>query len=501
MSISIKNYVDVKSGVAGNAPTRDRQLILRLYTDNPLLPVGKVYTFTQASAVALFFGSSSAEYARAAFYFAYQSKTNTSPNAISFARWTSQNVAPTIYGAPSVFNMAQFTGITNGGLILTLGATTYTIASLNFTNDTTLAAVAARLQTAIRANVAGGALWTAATVTYDAVRQSFNFVGGATGVAEISVSAATSGQDVAGTLGWLVNPLLSKGAVAQTITQTLIASVDESNDFGSFAFIPTLTLTQTVEAATWNASNFVDYNCLVGITPANAVAWSAALIGFRDCCPILTSSVGEFHELMPAAAIAAIDYNKVNSTISFMYLPFNATPTVTTDGQAAFYDNLRINYYGQTQNAGQKVSFFQRGYMFGGNNDHTDINTHANEMWLKSQATTSILNLLLGLPKVSANAKGSAQIGSALNEVAQKALRNGTFSVGRKLTNLQKQTVTVLTGDENAWQDIESTGYVYTISFENVVVPNGATEVICVYSLIYAKDNTIRKVTGTHSAI
>lgn len=77
MSISIKKYVDITSGVGGSAAVKERELILRLFTKDTKVPAGVVMEFTDINDVATTFGTASEEYKRAALYFGFVSKIIT----------------------------------------------------------------------------------------------------------------------------------------------------------------------------------------------------------------------------------------------------------------------------------------------------------------------------------------------------------------------------------------------------------------------------------------
>ena len=176
MAIAFTKYVDIISGVGGAAQVALRELIGRLFTTNPLAPTKSFIEFTDLESVGIYFGTSSVEYLRAQFYFSWISKLTTTPQKISFARWADADTAPLIFGEPEDFLLADFTGISDGAIALTLGPDTEIITGMDFTTDASLADVAATLEAAIQAaNVA--AMWTGATVTYNATDKRFEFVG------------------------------------------------------------------------------------------------------------------------------------------------------------------------------------------------------------------------------------------------------------------------------------------------------------------------------------
>jgi hypothetical protein len=496
MSISLKRYIDITSGVGAAATVSTRNLIARLFTTNALVPTGDVLEFNDAAEVGEYFGTSSAEYLRALFYFTWVSKNITKPQRIAFARWSDANTAPLIYGAKGAQAIATWNAISSGSFTIQMGAFSTTLTALDFSAAANLAAVAAIIQTAVRAYTAGGALYTSATVAYDATRSSFNLVGGATGPATISVTAGAGGSDIAGQLGWLsALAIFSDGSTIQTITEVLESSTTLSSNFGSFAFIPTTTNTQIVEAATWNLARNNEFMYSVRTTVDNADEIAPLLEDIGGVTVTLAPISTEYPEQIPMMILAATDYTAINSTQNYMFQIFGVTPSVTTDAAANVYDGLRVNYYGQTQTAGQQIEFYQRGEMMGLPVDPRDQNTYANEMWLKDASTAAILTLLLALAKISANAKGRAQVLAILQSVINLAILNGTISVGKPLTETQKLYIAEQTGNPKAWYQVQNQGY----WVDAQIVPyveELVTKYKIVYTLIYSKDDIIRKVEG-----
>jgi hypothetical protein len=288
----------------------------------------------------------------------------------------------------------------------------------------------------------------------------------------------------------------------ETVTAVLTASSEANNNFGSFAFIPVLTSAQIAEAALWNNTQNVMYQFCASVPAADVATVSAAIIGYAGVSITLKSLVAtEFHELIPMTILAATNYAKRNSVQNFMFQQFALTPSVTTTTLSTTYDELRANYYGRTQTAGQNLDFYQRGALMGGNTAPTDMNTYANEQWLKDAAGAQIMSLLIAMPKVSANAGGRAQLVTVLQDVIDRALFNGTISVGKELNVTQKVYIASVTGDDLAFHQIQSIGYWVDCTLESYVTVDGRTEWRAVYTLLYSKDDVIRAVSGTHTLI
>lgn len=582
MTISITRYVDITSGLGAGVAVQTRDLVARLFSGNTLIPPQSFVSFTTADEVGKYFGYSSEEYLRAIFYFSWISKNLTQPQSIQFARWVNVAVAPKIIPiANNGTELADWTSISSGSFVLTMGAFTFTLSGLDFTGAGSLAAVATIVEDAIQAETGGGALWTSATVVYSATYGGFILTGGATGAAAINVQIGGGGTNITGLslLGWLPEIIITNGAIVpgaiwtvgsavETITQTLTASANASNNFGSFGFLTNLAVTQqnVVDAATWNYAQNVLYMYSVPVTPANVSAWHTALAaiggvgltlspvatvsvtgtitssstsvtgmpsnaGLTPGMPVsgtsiaagtvitsLVSTTGitlslaatgsatelltftklEFPEMFPMMIEAATAYDAFNSVQNYEFQQVaGLTPSVTTDSDANGYDALSVNYYGSTQQAGNIISFYQKGVLLGtAVTDITDMTAYTNEIWLKDAATAALMNLLLAFSQIPANNAGSSLVLGILQGVINQALNNGTISVGKPLTVAQQMFITAQTGDNTAWYQVQNAGY-----WVDVVITQSGSDFIATYTLIYSKDDVIRKVVGTHTLI
>ena len=506
MPIPLSNYVSITSGLAAANNVSTRNLGGLIITNNILAPTGTVLNFTSAAAVGTYFGTTSEEYLRAVFYFGWISPNITTPNQLSYYFWNNNAATGSfVYGAQQVFTLATFTAITSGSFTLTLGGFTHTLTGINLSGAGNLAAVASAIQTAIRAYSTGGSAWTGATVTYSATpaqggNPQFIMTSGTVGADTIAIVAGAS-NDVAGPLGWLTGAILSNGNAAETITANLNNLLNISNNFGSFCYTTALnvTLTNIEAAATWNNSLTPNLQFIfsIAVTAANASSWSAGLLTTGGCALTLVSpQTGAYAEMEPMMVLAATNYNARNGVMNYMFRVFNDTPSVTTQANQILYDGLLINYYGQTENAGQNLSFYQRGVMMGIATQPQDMNVYANEIWLKDAIGASIMTLLLSLAQVPANSTGIAMLTGAIQPIVNQALLNGTISVGKPLSAAQQLYITQTTGSPTAWQQVQNTGYWLNVTVSSYVA-NSITQWKAVYTLMYAKDDIIRYVQGS----
>lgn len=492
MSINSNRYVNIVSAEGGGDAVPTRELLLRLFTTNERVPTGAVLNFSSSTletSLREYFGSTSEEYKRAAYYFGFISKVATSPKNIQFSRFADTDTSAQVFGSKLPL-LTELNLVTAGAFDIILGGVEFNVTGLDFSGDTTYAEVASALQSAVQSE--GGAL-SAATVSYDASRTTFDFDTNGTADGEISFTEVTIG--FLDTLRWGENAIFSNGINAQSVTDTLSVSTSLSNNYGSFDFIDDLTDDQIVERAVFANGRNVEFMNLQRVLTTNRATISGLVDGYASTGLILAPLANEYPELLPAAILASLDYDKPAASANFMYqTDSRLTPSVTTDTEADINDDLGVNYYGQTQEAGVNISFLQRGRLTGGATAPKAMGVHANEQWLKSYLKAQFLNMFLALQQVSADLVGEATGMSYLDAGTTQALSNGSFAVGKTLTTTQINYITQLTGDAKAYLDVQSRGYWYKVTTD-------ATNNTMDYLLVYAKRDSVDKVNGRHSLI
>lgn len=501
--IPFSKYVSITSGVGGVTLVANRELIGRILTESALVSSDAVLEFNSADDVADFFGASSDEAARASFYFDYVSANISAPRKLSFSSYAPAGRAPRVYGGPLVRSLAYLQTIIAGTVTFNFESSTATLVGIDFSTAVTLAQVATLLTAEFAAAADPNVAST--TVTYDATNSRFVVAGSLLDLTSMSFDQIGAGiTDVADALSLYT----SLGAVnvtgvsaAQTPLEALQASINISNNFGSFVFNSTLTIAEHGTVAEYSSGLNVLFQYMVPVALADYVSWSAALIGYAGTALTLSVTAGEFPEMVPMIQLAATDYSRRNATVNYMFKQFSLTPSVTTEALSDALDAVRVNYYGATQTAGQTLAFYQRGVLMGQSTDPLDMNVYANEQWLKDSVGAAILSLLLGTGRVPANEAGRAQILSVIQDSIDLAILNGTISIGKTLTTAQRLFVTQQTGDALAYHQIQGLGYWVDATIVAYVAPSNITEYKAVYTLLYGKDDAIRFVSGTHSLI
>lgn len=503
--ISQSRYINIISGVGAGASVAQRQLLLRLITQNALLPPGIVAEFSSSDSVGAYFGLQSEEYKRALSHLGFVSKSIKSPQKISFARWASVAIAPTIVGDSLAKTLQQFQPLTAATLSLSFAGTTYAVGPINFTTATNLTQAAGLIQTAVQGVASAPAQLANATVTFNTNTNQFVLTGATVGSGVITPVPTGLSTDISGLLGWTTTgAVVVAGQAADTALAAVQKSAAISNNFGSYAFCTPSTPLQNSDIASvaaWNDSQNNAYMYTVATTLANLSALYALVGGYSGVAlnVLSTTQANDFVEQCPADILAATDYTTVNATQNYMYYQFaNRNVTVSDDTTANTVDGLRGNYIGVTQSAGQLLAFYQRGVLCGGSTAAVDMNTYANEMWLKSYITAQLLSLLLAVPIVPADIDGQATILGIIQGAVDTAKNNGVISKGKTLTVVQQQYISQISGDANAWRQVSNIGYWLNVTFLSEVNPNsGITEWYAQYTLIYSKNDAIRSVQGS----
>jgi len=494
MSITIKKYIDIISGVIGAAVATRRELILRYFTENVNIPVNGFADFTTLDEVGDFFGTDSDEFKRATEYFNFTSISLNSADKITFAGYATSAIESRIIGNQQAQVLADLNAVTTGELTIDIGGIGGTTAAIDLSSAVSIAAAMTLIQTALRATNVGPAI-ASLTVTYDAVLQRVNLVAGATGENPITISSTTVGfLDL---LGWSNGAVFSDGSDGDSITAILNDSASASDNFGSFAFVETLSDAQILEAATWTHGENVKYMYLVPTLAADAQDFFDELGALSGVAlTLVTGADGDYAESIPGILLATTDYDGNNSVINYMYKVVNYPVSVDDTSTSDSFDDIRTNYQGQTQQAGQALFFYQRGLLLGPVTAPLDMNTFSNEIWFKDAIIVGLLQLLLAVEEIPANRSGVLMINGNIKDRIDEALRNGVISVGKTLNPDQKSAVKSFTGSNEAASQIENAGF-----WLEVTIIDNAGEKEGQYKLAYSKDDVVRKITGTQALV
>lgn len=487
MAIAQSKYINIISSASGGNRVAQRDLIGRVFTANILVPVGHIIEFSGGAAAALqaigeYFGITSKEYKFALKYFQVN-KTGGMPQKLSFSRITPAAVSATLIGTVNASTLNELQSITAGDLTISINGEAHTYESINLSGATSFAEVATLISNAMTDN--------GANISYESTLGRFVVSTAETGATQ-NLSFGTGNLAIA--LGLVEGrALLSDGADATSIPQSVIDSEGLNNNFFTFYILDQeLSISDYASICMWNAAQNVKYIFCGDVTPENA---SAVVDGVKSYAgaALTLNKFNDMPSAMPMSRMASIDFTKPNSAISMNFQQFTGfEPSVLTTVDSNFYDSLRINYYGATQQAGQIVAWYQPGLLQG---DIPDMGVYANEAWMKDSFFADLLNLRLGLNSLPANQTGVSLVLGVLMNTINMALTNGTILPGKVLSEADKTYITQLTNDDDAWKKVQTSGYYLTADLERYN-ENGISKFKVSYLLIYSKGDSINYIDG-----
>ena len=242
MTVSASNFAQINPGVIG-AGGNALALNGLMLTNNPMVAIGTVPSFPNATAVGNFFGLTSNEYAQAQIYFDGYINGTQIPSALLFSQYSDVPVSAWARSAPlGTMTLTQLQAL-SGAFDVTIDGTLKSAASVSFTGVTSFTAAAELLAT----NLGIEGAVTATGVT------------GAISGTTLSVTAITSGTISVGDV---------VGGTGVTAGTYISALGTGTGGVGTY----TVSTTQTVasEALTVNAPG-VSYNAQLN----SFVVWSA----------------------------------------------------------------------------------------------------------------------------------------------------------------------------------------------------------------------------------
>lgn len=500
MSIDIRKYVDIVSGAIGDPVVTERELIQRIFTSNPVLPINSFVELQSLEEVGQVFGLTSQEYLRAIPYFAFISKNLVRARKISYAGYSLTARAASIIGARRAQTLSELQAFTTPTITIDIGGSSGTTAAIDLSLATDIDNAMSIIQTAVQGISGAAVQLSGATVSYNALEQRV-FLNAGNNDANL-ITFSSSDDAFLTQLGWGSGVQTSQGTTGDTVTEILTESDRASDNFASFTFAQTLTQDQIVEAATWNHGLNVKYVYCVPTNATNAQALVQAADAFSGTCvTLLSAQANDYTESAPAILAATTDYNAPDSVINYMFHQFDTFPVSVIDTATSnSFDALRVNYNGRTQQAGRQIAFYQRGFLLGPTTIPRDLNTYVNELRLKDTIRVSLLNLLLRVGRVPANRAGALQVLSDIQPQIDRALLNGSISVGRVFTSAERASIISATGVADSDMQVENNGYWVNAVVRQETI-NSNLESVIDYTLVYANDEIIRVINGTHSLV
>ena len=438
MSIPVSQIVDVNITTTPAFPSRRGFGILNIVgiTSDVINLEERARLYTTIDEVGADFAVTDEEYLAASVFFSQ----NPRPDQLVISRRADVAYAAELIGGLDADQvLANWTAITDGEFAITIDGVANDILAIDFSAATSLADVAADIETEIQAIGAGG--FTAATCVWNG--EKFIIKSGTTG----ATSLITVVSDVSGGSGTTIVVMLDAGtgngtAVAgvdqETITESLTAIELKNDAWYGLAFTAELNdeNADILLAADWceariklfaNSSTDNSVRDTLSTTDVAAVLSTG---GYRRTFSAVSFSSEDYIAVSIFARLAIVNFSGVDTTIT---LKFKILPTITADdlnsNDAAVISGKDCNYYA----------------LFGDSNmvaegvcaDGSFIDSVHGVDWLQNAIETNVFGrLYTETTKVPLTDKGAAQLTEQIRTALNEAVTNGLVAPGTTLAGV-----------------------------------------------------------------
>jgi hypothetical protein len=232
------------------AQSQNTSTLLILGTSNVIDPVSRFRTYSDIADLATDFGTSAEEYKAAVLWF----EQAPQPASVMVGRWAKTAVAAQLFGATlsaAQQSIAAWNAVTTPAFSITINGSPYTISPASFGTSTNLNGIAALIQTALAAAVAGS------TCVWNSTFQQFQITDGMTGVAS-TLSFATA-PTAFGSITFAVNPSAAATITIGGTAVTFVTSLTTGNQ---------ILIGATLAATLANAVTFLNQSADVNLSKA-----------------------------------------------------------------------------------------------------------------------------------------------------------------------------------------------------------------------------------------
>lgn len=486
MSLPYSSIVSITGVVENPAFTTEKKHMI-LATTNPLITTSNGYlTYSGASALSDYasdFGRADKEYTALQKYFAFVSKEGNAPEKAIIARWYNADTSAFLKGAKVSTAVSALTAYGNGGFTVRIDNTDIEV-SFDLTGATSYSSVASIIQTALQTSV------ESATVAYSSVTGGFIITSGTTGkmsyMGYATAPTAEGVTDLSSILGLseTSGAELSEGADKETFAEFCDRVMNANVGGYSITTLEELTNDEIIEASAWlqTTLNSQSYNTacrlvfdFTGTDTSTAKAVSATLqeMGYTGTV-LIYDPYDENVNILDCAICATIDYDVDNGAINFNFQPATGYTAVTSLGSvidyqqgqtnSALMDDLNNNYLSCVYSVGfgsQEQTYYGFGLMTGAFGTES---IQVDESALEQAIQVSVLNGLSSLNKIPLRGDDANDlVGALLNAPLNKFVKNGVIAVNGTLSTVERASVSQATGNANAADALEQTGYFYKI--------------------------------------
>lgn len=422
-----------------------------ILTDNELVPVGAVASYSTAADVAAMMGSTSKEYLAAERYFSGYDNSSVIPGELLFSRIVTADAAGYLLsGSLKGVQLSTLQALPAGTITLTVDGTPVTSASISLSTATSFSDIAAKLKTGIGA--------TKVDVEWLPLANRFIIRSATTG-AESTVSYAAAG-DLANALLLTQDTaaIVSAGADATTMTDTMNNVVNVNQNWVLFSSVVELTDAQKTLLCAWASASKNRFGYVLhdtsdmGTIANNQNCFVQKVVvanGYENVFPVYG---GYLYATAVLAFSASINFARTNGRISFKFRGFSGlAPNVSDLATAQALKSNGYNFYGSYGLNKTMKQYASDGAITG---KFAWLDTFINQVWINANLVSAFANLFTNNQSYSFNSAGYAAVSAAVIDIAEQALNFGAIQRGVVLDQAQIRIVNNTVG-----KDISATLY------------------------------------------
>lgn len=338
--------------------------------------------------------------------------------------------------------LAAFQAVTDGSFSVSIDGVSADITALNFSTDTTLALVAARIQTALQAVATGG--FTAATVVISGtqIKISSGTAGDGSTVSFLDTVSPASGTDISG-LGFLNGQtgtgVSQPGYTPGDLVSELGLIAEAARCGGTFVYGWALDViyrdtADQVLAGQW-AQARVAVMPLVSNSP---LAWDPnsttdlapeiVTLGLFRAWPFYHDQAAYYPDMALLAIMLSVNYAQRNAVLTAKFKDLVGIPTVgLTETQWSVLEGKGYNTFTLTGNTARVHREGTTGNVAWFMDDVTNLDNFSEELQVADY------NVFLRNPAVGYDVEGQTLHYDGLQQVCERYVFNGTFSARRVL--------------------------------------------------------------------
>lgn len=337
----------------------------------------------------------------------------------------------------AIGTLAAFQAVTNGSFAVSINGVSADITALNFSTDTTLAQVAARIQTALQAVATGGFTAATAVISGTQIKITSGTTGDGSTVSVLAPVSPAAGTDISGPgflNGRLGVAVSQPGYTPGDLVSELGLIAEAARCGGSFVYGWCLDAVyrdtaDQVDAASW-AQARVAFMTLVSNSP---LAWDAGsttdlgpqikTLGLYRAMPFYHDNAEYYPDMAMLAVLLGVNYAQRNSTITAKFKDLVGVPTVgLTETQWSVLEGKGYNTFSLTGNTSRDVREGTTGNIAWFADDTINLDNFTEELQV------ALFNVFKRNGKVPFNTQGQALLVDGAQQVCEKYVFNGTLS-------------------------------------------------------------------------